>query len=581
MITLSPCPKSADSDLDKSVGPAETVRRVREKLTDLNGRGCTVLEETRRVDAGRLGIPVFMSVCGPAARRLLPTRKQMGKGASKEQAEASALMELMERFGFFSFRGRPPLARCTWSEARARFGASLLPLAEILRSTGENLPEEAAIRALDAVSWDFVPVTDILEGKEYIAPVNWFYSLGEFNGSSAGNSPEESILQGACELIERHVCCLVDRDRRPLPTIAQDSITDPVLADLIRRFTDNGIVLVLKDLSLGMPVPTVAALAWDPATWPARSEVVFTAGTATSPVKAAIRAVTEVAQLAGDFITGACYDASGLPKFSSPAEAAWLLDGETVDLASLPALERADIRDELLLLAENLKQTGVSLFAVDTTSPLTEVPTHYCIAPGLQFRERDANASLGLFIGRRLAEEEADPAIALQGLALLDSLYNGAHWLPFFQGLVQLRQGDYAAAGALFETAAPLQPDDEAAALAYFYRAYALTIEEQWEKALPYLDHAVRRSPGMKEYYNLRGVCYFKQEEYAMAEKDFRHVVTHLDKGSVMDIANLGFCHARLGNRDEACKWLRAALELDPDHEKAKETLAQLQGHTA
>ena len=38
--------------------------------------------------------------------RTIGTQKQMGKGGSPAQAEASALMELVERFSFFSFMHR-------------------------------------------------------------------------------------------------------------------------------------------------------------------------------------------------------------------------------------------------------------------------------------------------------------------------------------------------------------------------------------------------------------------------------------------------------------------------------------------
>ena len=576
MIRLHPCPKSAASDLGKSRSPAETVRAVRERLEKLEAQGCHILAETRRVDVGRLGIPVYMSLCGDTARRFLPTRKQMGKGATKEQAEASALMELMERFGFFTFRAKEPLARLGWKDAEKRFGRDLIPVDDILRSVHDALPPDKARDALDTVVWDFVPATDILNEREIILPINWFYALGEFNGSSAGNTAEESILQGACELVERHVCGRVDRERPELPTIRQDSLENPVLADLLRRFREQGIILVLKDLSLGQPLPTVGALAWDPATFPAKSEVVFTAGTASSPAGAAIRAVTEVAQLGGDFITGSCYEASGLPKFTHPDEAAWLLAGPEVSLDTLPSLEHPDLRDELLTLARGLRDAGNPLYVLDTTNAETGIPTHYCIAPGLAFRERDRNASLGLFIGRLLAEQEEDPAKSAHGLAVLDELYPGAHWSPFFQGMLALRTGDLAAAVALFARALPLQPDDEARALAAFYLAHTLTLGEKWDEAVPYLDTAIAHSPGVKEYYNLRGVCRFKTGAYREAGGDFLHVVTHLDKGSVMDIANLGFCHERMGNTQEAVLWLQRALALDPGFDKVRQSLEKL-----
>jgi ribosomal protein S12 methylthiotransferase accessory factor len=115
MIKIHSCPKGYVKDLDKSCSPEETVARAREALS-LHGK--RVLAQTRRIDTGRLGIPVFMSICGEDAREIMPTRKQMGKGASPAQAEASALMELAERFSFFSFWNTPEnFNAMTWTQA--------------------------------------------------------------------------------------------------------------------------------------------------------------------------------------------------------------------------------------------------------------------------------------------------------------------------------------------------------------------------------------------------------------------------------------------------------------------------------
>ena len=62
-----------------------------------------------RIDSGRLDIPVYLSILGVDARRVVPTHKQMGKGATPVQAEASALMELVERFSFFTYLDEGPL----------------------------------------------------------------------------------------------------------------------------------------------------------------------------------------------------------------------------------------------------------------------------------------------------------------------------------------------------------------------------------------------------------------------------------------------------------------------------------------
>ncbi|MBD5646421.1 MAG: tetratricopeptide repeat protein [Desulfovibrio sp.] len=574
-IILRPCPKGYTRDLDKAVSPAVTVERVRASLARA---GLDVVAGARRVDVGRLGIPVYLGICGEDARAVMPTRKQMGKGASEEQALASALMEVMERYAFFSFWERPrETFSGTWSEAEARFGEDLLPLEEVLRSVGDTMPLERARRIMDLTRWEFAPATHLLSGRTVWLPLDWFRMLGEFNGSSAGNSAEESLLQGLSELVERHVCCIADRERPVLATITPESCTDATLRGLLDAFAREGIRLVLKDLSLGMPLPTVGALAWDPATFPGRSEIVFTAGTASSPAKAAIRAVTEVAQLGGDFCTNSCYEASGLPKFTQLGQADWLLEGPEVSLQSLPSVEQDDIRDELVAAMEGLAPLNV--YAVETTHPELGIPAHYTIVPGLQFRERDRNQSLGLFVGRKLAETCAAET-AERGLAALAQLCPGAHYLPFFQGILALRREEAEEARDHFLAALPLQPDAEAAGLAAFYAGHAETLLGRWASAVPLLEQAVGLCPEMKEYGNLLGVSLYKTQRYAEAAEAFAAVL-RLDKGSAMDRANLGVCHKLLGNVEAARQELAAALELDPTLDFARAHLEELEADAA
>jgi ribosomal protein S12 methylthiotransferase accessory factor len=574
MRELAPCPKGYTADQDKTRPPAETVAEVTARF---NASGADILSEVRRVDTGRLGIPVYLSICGADARRVMPTRKQMGKGASPDQARASALMELAERYSFFSFWAyEDRFTRLTWSQAEARFGDTLIPVEEIIASVGDAASPKQARDILDLVRWRFAPALDLALRREVVLPLDWFKKLNEFNGSSAGNSSEESILQGLCELVERHVCAIVDRERPTLPSIDPASCADPVLRDLLDAFSRNGVSVWLKDFSLGLPAPTVAALAYDPATFPEKSEIVFTAGTASSPAKAAIRALTEVAQLAGDFETGANYEASGLPKFTDPAQFAWLAAGPSVPLSSLPGFERPDILEELEILAAGLRAAGFPAYSVDTTHPGLGVAANYTVAPGFAFRERSPRASLGLFTGRILAEESY-PEEARKGLDVIAEIYPDAPYLDFFEGLAALREEDLDRAAALFAASEGAQEDDEDRALAAFYQAYALTREERWAEAAPHLDRAVALCPEVKEYFNLRGVAAFKQKNYAAAARDFAAALD-LDSGSAMDLANLGLCHKFLGDGAKALHCLGSALELDPSLDFARRHLEEMLG---
>ena len=103
-ITLQDAYKTSTDDQDKIMSPEETIATYRDRLQSAQ---LDILDHTERIDNGRLDIPVFFSVCGKDGQAIIGNKKQMGKGATPAQAEASAIMELAERFSFFSFCKNP------------------------------------------------------------------------------------------------------------------------------------------------------------------------------------------------------------------------------------------------------------------------------------------------------------------------------------------------------------------------------------------------------------------------------------------------------------------------------------------
>ena len=212
---------------------------------------------------------------------------------------------------------------------------------------------------------------------------------------------------------------------------------------------------------------------------------------------------------------------------------------------------------------------------VSTTDPGPRRPSHCGFAPGCQFRERDPNAALGRFAGRLLSEE-AEPEQAGKALEVVDEICPGKHFGPFFRGMMALGRGKGDEARSFFMAAEPLQPDDDSKALAAFYHAYSFSLEGAWDRALPGFGRAASLCPDMKEYRNMYGVSLFKLKRFAEAASEFEAILDRLDKGSVMDIQNLGMCHKELGNRELAGHFLRTALQIDPSLERAREALQSL-----
>lgn len=570
MISIDSCPKGYTTDLDKVLAPADTAHKAESALRD---GGCAVLEELLRVDKGRLGIPVYMSVCTRQAGKIMPSSKQMGKGSSPDQARASALMELVERYSFFRF-WQQKKNMLTWSEAEKKFSRNIMPIELIAASTGEDLSPDTIRRLMDLVPWRFAACTAFDPGSEYFAPVDWFRMLNEFNGSSAGNTPMESILQGACELVERHVCALIASQKKTTSTINPESLPDGPVHELYSRFTTNGINIILKDFSLDMPIPTVGAVAWDPETFPDKSDIVFTAGTATSPEKAVIRALTEVAQLAAEFDSGKKYEPSGLPKPACLEELDWLKNGQDTNLINLPDISTPDIGTELSRLSAELHRTGFCLHTLDLTCPEINMPAHYNFIPGFCFRERSPSASIGMFVGKRIVEElPADKA--RNKLNSLSEICPGAHYLPFQYGLLALQENNTDLALADFLDAAEVQNNVQEKALALFYSGYTLSLQDRWPEVKNQIQKAIALDDGVKEYHNLLGVALFREKLFEEAAGYFQKALD-LDSASAVDMANLGLCCKQSGDQTRAVSLLSAALEIDPTLEFAHRELLKL-----
>ena len=204
-------------------------------------------------------------------------------------------------------------------------------------------------------TWGF----NLTRNEPVLIPFDWFFAINEFNGPSAGNCVEEAISQGICEVVERHVSSLISQEKISVPAIRPESATDPLVKEMLEKYKANNIQVFLSDFSLDMGIPSVGVLAYDPTTFPEKSEIVWTAGTTPDPQKALSRALTETAQLAGDFNSGANYVASGLPKFRDLDAARFITDTQnSVDIDALPDISNPNIKIEVRKLHCCLEAKG-------------------------------------------------------------------------------------------------------------------------------------------------------------------------------------------------------------------------------
>ncbi len=573
-IELKSCYKGYTVELDKVCPPEETVARFQDKLKKVN---LDILAGVERVDNGRLGIPVYFSLCGDDARELTGNKKQMGKGATPAQAKASACMELAERFSLFSFRADGQnFGHGTWQEMEAE-GYPLLPVEQLLLSVHDESTDKDKLLALLAeVKLTWVWALDMASNEKLLLPFSWFYAINEFNGSAAGNSVEEAASQGLAEVIERHLCAEVSWQKKPVPLVDPLSVENMVARDLLTKFKMSKIELKIYDFSLSLGVPTIAVMAWDPVTFPQRSEIVYTAGTSPNPDKALIRALTEVAQLAGDFNSQSNYIASGLEKPSSFNSLGYLDSGaKQVDMKDLPDLSHDNIKVEIDNMVNCLQKQGLSPLLVDISHPALQIPAVYTIVPGTHFRERSRSVSAGLFAAKLVYEGSGGEQDKTRVLLRMQGVDPSAYYLEFYLGRLRSDEGELEAAVTHYKKALAMQPAEEDIPYIHSYLGDCLKDMENFSEAVSVLEKGRVYDDERPDFHNILGVCYFKLGKYEEAIERFQRAV-ELVPSSAIDYANLGVNYRRLGNNDEAVKYFELALELDESIEFAREQLAEL-----
>ena len=552
---------------DKAKFPEETVKEVEERL---KSAGMKIYRGLKRIDKGRLGIPVYLSLYDVDGQKITGNFKQMGKGSTELLSQASALMELVERFSLFSFykEVKKNGIMSTFEELKEH----AIPFEIFLKSVEDEESKDVkkiAIKYLKRLPFYFIRAYEPRTGKEKLIPFHWFWVLYEYNGSAGGNTYPEASVQAICELIERHTNALSIRKNTLMPAIRRESIKGEA-ESLLKCYERLNIRVWIRDMTFGMPVPTVAVMAMDPSTYPERSEIVYAAGTATSPERALIRALTEVAQLAGDFDTEGKYVESGLPKFQTLEEAKNVVEWSyEVNLEELPNMYSEEHAEELVNLSQKLKELGYEIYLVDITHPQLNVPAVYAIIPGILFRERTRISYLYQMVRTVSLYLSKEKMRSL--LEELTEEIRDRYYLWAYLGNVYKAMGKEDDAIGCYEKALQFFPpkEDRIAILSHLADTYFR--KGEYEKVINMVEMALEINE-VPELYNIIGRVYYKLGDYLKAMEAFSRAID-LNPASAIDYANIGYCLKALNYLPVAQIYFKKALEIDPELNMAKRGL--------
>lgn len=398
-VALRPLRASARAGGERVPQPEETLRNLSALVSPLTG----VVPTLQRVDtppalhlyrAGRVPATTPKSLDQLEAALAATSG---GKGATEAQARASALCEGVERY---CARARDPRhsveAPYVGVADLAVHPDDLLLFSESQRREREarNAAAEDARfwipEAFDAarpVAWTqawslsadgprLLPAAYCYIG--YALPEGHRFCRGDSNGCAAGNEPEEAILQGLLEVVERDAVALWWYNRARRPSIDITSSRSTYASDVIDAYAALGREVWALDLTNDLEIPAVVALS--------RSVedgrgVTFGFGAHLDPEIALGRALSELVQMT--FGLG-----SGHPLLErwladvTPTDEPWLAGQGQTKLAASRA--SVDLAANVRSCTDAIARAGHDTLVVDLTLPDVGVPVVKVVAPGLR-----------------------------------------------------------------------------------------------------------------------------------------------------------------------------------------------------
>ncbi|MCL2460545.1 MAG: YcaO-related McrA-glycine thioamidation protein [Euryarchaeota archaeon] len=378
-MELSPTKKGYKGETHRVKSPEETFACIQD-LVSIAG----IVRVADITGLDRVGIPVFSCIRPAAAQGAISVYN--GKGATEIAARVSGIMEGIERYSAEVQAGDTILFDSY---------ASLASEHAALDPTQLILPKGTDIAALfpwfeaDNLSTGtslLVPAHAVFHpvGFEYIPPFRT-----STNGIASGNTYEEAVFHGLCEIIERDAWSLAEASGKGGLLITD--ITNSLISDMLDKFSAVGIDIYLRDISSDIRLPTIVAIA-DDVTTKDPTLITIGMGTHTSPEIATIRAITEVAQSRATQIHGAREDTDEMQRKRiigyermKRINKRWFATDETIAFSDIYHFESDDFSNDISYTLEELAQAGLSqVLIADLTRPELGVPVVRVIVPGLE-----------------------------------------------------------------------------------------------------------------------------------------------------------------------------------------------------
>ena len=252
----------------KEVSPEETVKKLKDLLKKL---GIEVEEKwSKESSVGTYSLRI--SIKGTDIG-------QNGKGMTKEFAMASGYAEFFERFqnGMMRFRMEKPTKEIPFINSPDEKHLSAKELMNRNNSFFENIIKQngkenlTKLEQMEYIKEILNENSNLVQKEDYVSlpyysvknkdieyiPDRLFSYLFDTNGMCAGNSPEEALIEGLSEILERYAGMKIFTDRITLPEIPDEYIEKfPKVKKMVKKLKENkDYYFRLVDCSFGGKYP--------------------------------------------------------------------------------------------------------------------------------------------------------------------------------------------------------------------------------------------------------------------------------------------------------------------------------------
>lgn len=391
----------------------------------------TILPVSSNIGVTRLADITDMDILGiPNFSAVLPGTEDYiwvysGKGPTRLDAKASALMESIERYCSLPSNNKKKMIQGSYKDVSK--------VSKILHPS--NVVEPMLFEYDEEMIMDFLPGYDLMNNEQILVPtplalfryspnppaVNPF-AYHHTNGLASGNVLEEAICHSLCEVIERDATSLAELNASALPYNILRTMTkylsdngleiDPVeskefvdddtifadvdisdidfkpISNLVKKFNDAKIPLIIKDITSPIGIPTFNASSIE---WITEDYGYLAEGHGTHPDAriALLRAITEVSQTRAANIQGARDDLRKISygNSNSDEKKTWqfMKSKKYINFSEIKTYVNDDILDDIKLILSRLNSNGLKqVIVVDLTHPQIMIPVVRTIVPGLE-----------------------------------------------------------------------------------------------------------------------------------------------------------------------------------------------------